>query len=206
MGSLWIWGRRNSTRRKRNNVNERTTTGSTADTAPRRAWWGDRGVRTKVVAAVGVAALVAVVIGVLGLIALGTAAQRTQDLYDGNLAAVTDAETMSGALKDTRVSVRDVLLAADAATAQEKAAAIDDSAAAFTRAADAYASVPGSTADDGAKAEKAVAEYQTYVAQAKALLGPLTLAKNYAAWSAANAATVGPLATTAEKVVMGLVA
>jgi methyl-accepting chemotaxis protein len=69
---------------------------------PRRAaLWGDRGVRTKVLAAVGVAALVAVVIGVLGLISLGTSAQRTQDLYDANFGGVTRALNMSGSIKDT---------------------------------------------------------------------------------------------------------
>ncbi len=39
-----------------------------------RAWWGDRGVKTKVLAAVAVAALVAVVVGVMGVgVALGHA-------------------------------------------------------------------------------------------------------------------------------------
>src|SRR4051812_20961627 len=46
--------------------------------ARRAAWWGDRGVRTKVLAAVAIAALVAVLIGVLGLFSLDSASARTQ--------------------------------------------------------------------------------------------------------------------------------
>src|SRR3954466_3826590 len=93
--------------------------------ARRATWWGNRGVRTKVLVAVAIASLVAVVIGVLGLFSLDSAAARTQNLYDANLQGITNAETMAGALKDTRVTVRDVILAADAATAQQTVALID---------------------------------------------------------------------------------
>src|SRR5690348_13284761 len=117
-----------------------------ADSGARRsAWWGDRGVRTKVLVAVAIAALVAVVIGVLGLFSLGAAAARTQNLYDANLQGISHAEEMAGALKDTRVTVRDVILAGDEATAQKKAGQIDADAAAFSAAVEAYASVPGAT-------------------------------------------------------------
>ena len=111
-----------------------TTPGSApVESGARRAtWWGDRGVRTKVLVAVAIAALVAVAIGVLGLFSLGAAAARTQDLYDANLQGVTYAEAMAGALKDTRVSIRDVILAADAATAEQKASQLDTDAAAFS--------------------------------------------------------------------------
>src|SRR3954454_9484536 len=42
--------------------------------SPRASWWGDRGVRTKVLTAVGTAAAAAVAIGVLGLTSLDSAA------------------------------------------------------------------------------------------------------------------------------------
>src|SRR4051794_29242705 len=83
-------------RRKQIVMSLSTSSGPAPDrTAARRAsWWGDRGVRTKVLVAVGAAAAVAVVIGVLGLFSLTAAAARTQNLYDANLQGVTQAETM----------------------------------------------------------------------------------------------------------------
>src|SRR3712207_2897808 len=47
-------------------------------------WWGDRSVAAKVLTAIGVATLVAVLIGVLGMQSLSTAADRTEQMYDEN--------------------------------------------------------------------------------------------------------------------------
>jgi len=185
-----------------------STSSGAAPAAPgssRAAWWGDRGVRAKVLAAVGTAAAAAVAIGVLGLTSLDSAAARTQNLYDANLQGVTYAETMAGALKDTRVTVRDVILSSDAATAQKQAAAIDDDAAAFAAAVDGYASVPGATADDIANVKKVGEEYQAYAGQAKSVLTPLALARNLPGWEAANATVIAPLAAKAENDVSTLV-
>ena len=52
------------------------------------ARWGDRSVATKVLTAVGIATAVAVLIGVLGMQALGAAADRTERLYGDNVQAV----------------------------------------------------------------------------------------------------------------------
>jgi methyl-accepting chemotaxis protein len=170
-----------------------TVPGAAPSAARRAQWWGDRGVRTKVLTAVGTAAAVAVVIGVLGLFALGSAAARTQNLYDANLQGVSYAQTMANSLADTRVQIRDVILAADAATAEKEVAQIDGATKAFTAAVDGYATVPGATPDDIANVKKVEQEYQAYVTEAKAVLTPLALAKNYAGWSAADSTTVGPL-------------
>src|SRR5436305_33370 len=56
-----------------------------------RAWWGDRGVKTKVLAAVAVVSLVAVLIGVMGISALGTSADSSRMLYASNIAVLTAA-------------------------------------------------------------------------------------------------------------------
>jgi methyl-accepting chemotaxis protein len=162
-------------------------------------WWGDRGVRTKVLAAVGTAALVAIAIGVLGLASLSDAAARSQNMYDANLQGIVNASAMGGALKDTRVAVRDVILSADAPAAAQAVAQIDQISTEFTKAADAYASVPGATADDVANVKRVTQEYLDYVTQAKSVLTPLGLARNYPAWSAANATAITPLAAAAEK-------
>jgi methyl-accepting chemotaxis protein len=131
--------------------------------ARRATWWGNRGVRTKVLVAVAIAALVAVAIGVLGLVSLGAAAARTQNLYDANLKGVQQAETLGRTLEETRLAARNVLLAIDAGKAEQAIVSIDQTATKFTTVADAYSSVPGATAGDIASVQKVVQEYQAYV-------------------------------------------
>jgi hypothetical protein len=154
--------------------------------ARRSAWGGDRGVRTKVLAAVAIAALVAVLIGVLGLFSLDSASARTQSLYDANLMGVQQAESLGRTLEETRLAARDVLLSTDADAAQQAVASIDETATKFATAATAYSSVPGATADDVANVAKVVEEYQAYVGQMKTVQTPLALQHDYAAWSAAD--------------------
>src|SRR6476661_6859990 len=96
--------------------------------ARRSTWWGDRGVRTKVLVAVAIAALVAVVIGAVGLFSLASAATRTQNLYDANLMGVSQAESLGRSLEETRLAARAVLLATDAGKAQQAVASIDETA------------------------------------------------------------------------------
>ena len=54
-------------------------------------WWGDRGVRTKTLTAVGVTATVAVGVGLMGLQALGSTADATSALYTGNVGGIQAA-------------------------------------------------------------------------------------------------------------------
>src|SRR3954447_16962997 len=177
-----------------------------ADSGARRsAWWGDRGVRTKVLVAVAISSLVAAVIGVLGLFSLDSAAARTQNLYDANLMGVQQAESLGRTLEETRLAAHDVLLSTDADTAQQAVASIDETAGKFTTAANAYSSVPGATADDVANVQKVVEEYQAYVGQMKTVQTPLALRHDYAAWSQADATVVEPLAGTVEDHVNTLV-
>jgi methyl-accepting chemotaxis protein len=67
--------------------------GRNARRSPAR-WIRDRGVATKITAAVGVAALVAVMVGFLGLHALASTSERTNDMYEQNTQGVQLAETM----------------------------------------------------------------------------------------------------------------
>src|SRR5690242_19512584 len=62
---------------------ERSAEGAAAPAS--RAWWGDRSVKTKVLATVTVSAAVAGVIGFMGLVALDDAAASAHELYQSNL-------------------------------------------------------------------------------------------------------------------------
>src|SRR5918911_3827232 len=84
-----------------------------------RAWWGDRGVKTKVLAAVAVASLVAVLIGVMGLSALGTSADSSRMLYASNIAGLTASADMRTTIADVRVASRNALLEPEEAKVSE---------------------------------------------------------------------------------------
>jgi len=47
-------------------------TPTTKSSSNRTAWWGDRGVSTKILTAVGTAGVVAAGVGVMGIVALGS--------------------------------------------------------------------------------------------------------------------------------------
>ncbi|MGY2001438.1 methyl-accepting chemotaxis protein [Blastococcus sp. SYSU DS1024] len=66
------------------------------------SWFADRGVRTKVLAAVSVAAVVALVVGVLGLASLGSAAERTQKMHSQHVVGTQLAEEMRFQLMNVR--------------------------------------------------------------------------------------------------------
>src|SRR5689334_20084714 len=73
--------------------------------APRtRAWWGDLSVRTKVLAAVMVAAVVAATVGLLGLSALSTSAEGAQLMYEDNVKTIVAISEMRNALTETRIA------------------------------------------------------------------------------------------------------
>jgi methyl-accepting chemotaxis protein len=165
---------------------------------PRRAWWGDRGVRTKTLTAVGAAALVAAGVGVLGISALGTSAATSQDLYAGNIAGLSAVADMQNALDDIRIAARNaVLTPADADSTKITDTTIPELAQEFHAAAEAYAKSNPTPAKQ-ALVDSAVASFDQYVDATRTKLGPLALHLDYAGWWAVNQATVAPLATVAD--------
>src|SRR5689334_18611925 len=86
----------------------------------RRAWWGDRGVKVKVLAAVTVTAVVAAVIGVLGLTGMSTAADDAGRLYADNMQGAMHAAALEADLGNMRTVARDALIAATPADTTAK--------------------------------------------------------------------------------------
>src|SRR5438270_10204344 len=96
-----------------------TTVASDAAPAPSGtsplSWWGDRGVRAKVLTAVGIGAVAASTIGVLGITALNSAAATGSDLYQHHLMAVSDVGNLVAEMDSSRIDARDALLTPDPA-------------------------------------------------------------------------------------------
>ena len=160
--------------------------------APSSSWWGDRSVRTKVLATAGVGSLVAAGIGVMGVAALGDAAESADQLYQANLLGVAAAADMDGLLGDIRVNVRDTILGADTAAA---AAAEETLAQEMTEAIGVY-SEGGLEPAKQAIVDEITATLDEYVTFQQEVLLPLSAAGDYGTWIQQNTTTGAPLATS----------
>jgi len=153
------------------------------------AWWGDRGVRTKTLAAVGVTAAVAVGVGVMGISALSSTADATQTLYEGNVGAITATSNMVDVVATTRIASRNAILEP---TPEGKQAVVDqfaDLQTAWEAGADDYRAA-GPTGEQTQLLEEADNAYDSYLAAVQEKLVPLALASDYDGWFATNKAEV----------------
>jgi methyl-accepting chemotaxis protein len=162
------------------------------------AWWGDRGVKTKILSAVSVAALVAVVVGVLGLQALGRSAQTNRDLYEKNLSSVAAGADMRAALSDLRINLRSAALAETPEKAQQLLDTIPAVTERFKAAAVAY-QANGMTAEKQALVDEADATYADYIDLADSQLGPLILAGDIPGYVVVNDSQALPMAQLIQK-------
>ncbi len=177
----------------------RTSESSLAGERPATAWWGDRGVATKILSAVGVAGVVAAGVGIMGITALGASADTTQRLYASNMAGLDAASDMRDAVSRTRVATRNALLTPDPADSRVILdTTIPGFADEFDAAADAYAA-SSPTPEKQALVDEASAAYREYVDASETVLGPLAVALDNAGWWAANEQQVAPLATTVDE-------
>jgi methyl-accepting chemotaxis protein len=167
--------------------------------------WADRGVRTKVLTAVTVAAVVAVAIGVLGLSALSASAARSQELYSGNLAGTSAVDDMIFSIWTVRKDIRDAIITPDPADATKILNGIADDRAAFHRAADAYLAAAPSAAHRRLLGQ-AETVFDRYVEKATTVLGPLALANDYAGFYQTNKVQVTPLAQRSQTLLTQLAA
>jgi methyl-accepting chemotaxis protein len=171
---------------------------TTADQSPAGpgAWWGDRGVRTKIIAAVGVASVVAAGVGIMGLSALGASAATSQDMYSGNILGISAADDMMVTVGEARRLIRDVVITPDPATAQkalDSFAALQDT---FHQQAAAYGD-SGPTAERRALVADASDAFDQYVSVGTTVLAPLGLANDVQGFYAANQSQAVPLAQQA---------
>ncbi|MGY1814004.1 methyl-accepting chemotaxis protein [Blastococcus sp. SYSU D00820] len=153
----------------------------------------DAGIRTKILLAVGVAVLVAVLVGVLGLRSLGATAAATEEMYRKELVGTAEVETVRGQFYALRLAATNYAVATDPAdrarymTARE--AALDELAAAAQRYLDTAPSAAGQQLMEDVL--DGVADYE----QQLPALDALADAGDLAGWSAAREATVTPVAT-----------
>src|SRR5690348_15256385 len=74
-------------------------------------WFRDTNVRPKILISVGVTATFAVIVGLLGIHAMGTSVARAEGLYRDNVGGVTHVGQMRDAVAGMRIEARNVALA-----------------------------------------------------------------------------------------------
>jgi methyl-accepting chemotaxis protein len=171
--------------------------GIIASADARRVLWGDRGVKTKVLAAVGVASVVAGAVGVLGLSALGTSAQTSDGMYQGSVKALADTGDLRATFANLRVAARDAVIAPTAQEAQQALGKVPGYEKAFRDAAAAYVTT-GMTPDKQAIVNQVNSAFEQWLKVEKQQMEPLALSNNDAGWIAVQASAAQPLSQTVE--------
>jgi methyl-accepting chemotaxis protein len=167
------------------------------DGRARVAWWGDRGVKTKVLAAVGVAAVVAGTVGVLGISGLGTSSQRTTDMYTGSVQALVDTGDMRAAFGNMGVKSRDAVIAHDPQSAQAAIAALPGYEKTFRDAESSYAT-SGLTPAKKATVAEMMNAFDQWLQVEQQKMEPLALSNDDAGWLAVQNAQAQPLSQTVQ--------
>ncbi|MGY2001439.1 methyl-accepting chemotaxis protein [Blastococcus sp. SYSU DS1024] len=153
---------------------------------------GDLSVKTKILSAVSVTAVVAAGIGALGVSGMSAAADDADRLYENNLKGAVQAATLDQLLSGLRVVTRDALIAETPAQKQEKFAAAEGYVAEFHEVAKAYGA--GTTQPEKlAMVEEITADIDAYFAIQTGPMAPLAAAGDVRGWSVVNQAQATPV-------------
>jgi methyl-accepting chemotaxis protein len=150
------------------------------------------GVTTKITAVVGLAALVAVLVGVLGLRSLGHTAQATDSMYRDELVGTAEVESMRADFYAIRLSGTNYAVATDPAVRATYLTSRDTAYTDLAAAADRFL---GTHPSDAGRAlvQQVLGGIDDYKA-GMVTLDALADAGDLSAWSAAREATISPVA------------
>ncbi|NEK60707.1 methyl-accepting chemotaxis protein, partial [Geodermatophilus sabuli] len=160
-----------------------TTTGQS--TGSLLSAWADRSVKTKVLTAVSLTAVVAAGIGALGIAGMSTAADDAEELYSSNLLGAVAVADMDSLLHEMRVVNRDTVLVPTTDRRAERFARLEELRTEF---ADTMAAYEG-TGMDAARQElvdRIGTQLDQYYAVQDDVLQPFAVAGNVAGWVVAN--------------------
>ena len=156
------------------------------------SWFRDRGVRTKILVAVVLTAVVAIAVGLSSLRALSDSAEQAEAIYRDNLIGVQAAGDMRTAIDTLRQGSRDAVIATSDQDTQAALDGMTAAEAAFTEAAGRYAAggLDGDREELFAELKPKVAEY---LDTQLTVMAPLALEGSRGAWAKANATIVRPI-------------
>jgi methyl-accepting chemotaxis protein len=154
------------------------------------AWFRDKNVRAKILTAVGLVAVVACTVGLVGLRSLAASADRTNVLYGENVRGIEQLDKAMADLLTIRVEMRNAALAQDETGTDEANAALLAAHDSFGANLDGYldASTTG-TADQQVAAIRASVQESVDFTQDTLL--PLAQDQQYARWIQASKSGLG---------------
>jgi methyl-accepting chemotaxis protein len=129
----------------------------------RGSWWRDRGVATKITAAVGISVLVAVIVGVLGLQSLSSTADRTTQMYVQNTMGAQLAEELRFHYISYRLNATNATTATTPEAKQTASQLRDAEGAALQAAADKLRTATKPTPSVLATLDKVMAGWKAYL-------------------------------------------
>jgi methyl-accepting chemotaxis protein len=171
-----------------------TRTYSEALPAQRRNGFADLSVKTKILVAAGVGVVAAIVVGFVGLNALGSASNSAQLIYNSNVASIKAVAQIDAAIRQARIDVANQAISQDPATNAKFAKSFDADAQAFTSAMTAYrSSMP---AGAPAVIDELQAGWDSYKEVVETKMLVLGKANDYVAWQRVRDNEAVPLMTT----------
>ena len=169
------------------------TVASVATGVRGRNFFADLSVKVKIMSAVGVAGLVAVAIGTLGLHALSKASGSAQKIYSANVASIDAIGDLRAAVLQTRI---DVLNHAVSRTGANKAKYLQGLTADQQAAGAAFEAYrAGHPAVDSAAIDELQVDYRDYVTIVRDKLVPASERNDITAWERIRDTESGPLFT-----------
>lgn len=151
----------------------------------------DLSVKVKIIAGIGIAVLVAVIVGVLGLSALSTVSASADKIYRSNVASIEAIGQIETTTRQARLDVSNQAISQDAATVKKYADAFTADLAAFDAAVTAYqASMP---TGDPALVAHLQTQWQAWVQLVRTKFLPLGEANDMAGWQKVRDSEAAPL-------------
>ncbi|GAB4081085.1 methyl-accepting chemotaxis protein [Modestobacter muralis] len=151
--------------------------------------WGDRSVRTKVLAAVGAAAVAGTCIGVVGIQSVSQGAADTADLVENNVTAVAVVGDMADDIQQLRVTSRNAALSLTPEDTEKALSRIPEILTAYQEDEDTYTGLDVD-ADRLALAAEAGGLVDDWQAYSQSTLAPLALSGDVRGWIEANNANL----------------
>jgi methyl-accepting chemotaxis protein len=174
---------------------------------PRAGWRRvveDLSVRTKIVAAVLVAVLVGLAVGIITLRALDEASRSADRLYHSNVAGLTQIAQVETVVAGARTDAVNQLVSRDAAAEAQDVSSFNTGAQSFDAAVAAYRATD--PAGDPAEIDALESDWRSFVQLAQGKLFPAGSRNDLAEWQQVRDAELTPLMTSIDRHVAALTA
>ncbi|MFI1988541.1 methyl-accepting chemotaxis protein [Actinoplanes sp. NPDC020271] len=163
-----------------------------------KRFWADLSVNIKVMTAIAVAAVVALVIGVMGLRSLGEASASANRIYEDNVTSSVALGEAQNAMTQSRLDLTNQAVYTDAASEMKYEQLFTADLAAVGAAMQAYEATDPAGVE--ATVESLKSAWATYVDVAQHSLIPLSRANELTEWQSVRTQQVAPLVTTMKEV------